>query len=65
MYENSRRILRRLPCNYNVTQLAQELKVIAADPVKLGELMSALDGLDSHSRVFGLSEVVINVDGDR
>jgi len=61
LYENSRRVLRRLPAHYNVTQLSQELKVIASDPAKLAELASALDALDSHVRVFGLSEVVIDV----
>jgi len=61
MYENSRRVLRRLPPHMNVSQLHQELGVIMDDPAKLADLASALDALDSHVRVFGLSEVVIEV----
>jgi hypothetical protein len=54
VYESSRRILRLV----HHTHLAQQLKVIADDPKKVGELSLALEALDSHIRVMGMEEVI-------
>jgi streptomycin 6-kinase len=63
VYENSKKILRIIGHDQNVTQLSQRLKVLAENPhpntvAELVTLARALDALEQHLRVLGLEEIV-------
>jgi hypothetical protein len=63
VYENSRKILRIIGHDQNLTQLSDRLKVLATNPhpstvAELTTLARSLDALEQHLRVLGLDEVV-------